>query len=65
MAMVAGANRSPPQLYSGLLFILISYRLIYELAPDPEEDPEAQKAMEHLATLAAQVNYIFLFNSFH
>lgn len=24
-------------------------------APDPEEDPEAQKAMEHLATLAAQV----------
>lgn len=25
------------------------------IAPDPEEDPEAQKAMEHLATLAAQV----------
>lgn len=25
------------------------------IAPDPDEDPEAQKAMEHLATLAAQV----------
>jgi hypothetical protein len=41
MAMVAGGGtRPPPQLYS---------------APDPEEDPEAQKAMENLATLAAQV----------
>jgi hypothetical protein len=25
-------------------------------APDPEEDPEAQRAMENLATLAAQVS---------
>lgn len=42
MAMVAGGvARPPPQLYA---------------APDPEEDPEAQKAMENLASLAAQVN---------
>jgi hypothetical protein len=44
MAMVAGGgSRPPPQLYA---------------APDPEEDPEAQKAMEHLATLAAQVQMV-------
>lgn len=43
MAMVAGSNRPPPQLYS---------------APDPEEDPEAQRAMENLATLAAQVHMV-------
>jgi hypothetical protein len=44
MAMVAGGGtRPPPQLYS---------------APDPEEDPEAQKAMENLATLAAQVHMV-------
>jgi hypothetical protein len=44
MAMVAGGGaRPPPQLYS---------------APDPEEDPEAQKAMENLATLAAQVQMV-------
>jgi len=41
MQLVQGnKERPPPQLYT---------------APDPEEDPEAQKAMEHLATLAAQV----------
>ena len=39
--MVSGPrNRPPPQLYS---------------APDPTEDPEAQRAMEHLASLAAQL----------
>jgi hypothetical protein len=44
MSMVAGGReRPPPQLYS---------------APDPEEDPEAQRAMENLATLAAQVQQV-------
>lgn len=44
MAMVAGGRERPvPQLYT---------------APDPEEDPEAQRAMEHLATLAAQVQQV-------
>lgn len=33
----------------------MSIALYLYVAPDPEEDPEAQKAMEHLATLAAQV----------
>lgn len=43
-AMVyGGQSRPPPQLYT---------------APDPEEDPEAQRAMEHLATLAAQVQQV-------
>lgn len=28
------------------------------IAPDPEEDPEAQKAMENLATLAAQLHNV-------
>lgn len=42
--MVAGGReRPPPQLYT---------------APDPEEDPEAQRAMENLATLAAQVQQV-------
>ena len=27
-------------------------------APDPGEDPEAQKAMEHLATLALQIQQV-------
>jgi hypothetical protein len=36
--------------------------IFYALAPDPEEDPEAQKAMEHLATLALQVRPKTLFN---
>lgn len=44
MAIVnGGRERPPPQLYT---------------APDPEEDPEAQRAMEHLATLAAQVQQV-------
>jgi hypothetical protein len=44
MSMVAGGReRAAPQLYT---------------APDPEEDPEAQRAMEHLATLAAQVQQV-------
>lgn len=45
MQLVAGstADRPPPQLYS---------------APDPEEDPEAQRAMEHLATLAVQAQTV-------
>lgn len=44
MAMVAnGRVRPPPQLY---------------LAPNPEEDPEAQRGMEQLATLAAQVQRV-------
>jgi hypothetical protein len=40
MITVGQKERPPPQLYT---------------APDPEEDPEAQKAMENLATLAAQL----------
>jgi len=44
MAMVAnGRERPVPQLYE---------------APNPEEDPEAQRGMEHLATLAAQVQMV-------
>lgn len=44
MAMVAnGRERPVPQLYE---------------APNPEEDPEAQRGMEHLATLAAQVQRV-------
>ena len=35
-------ERPPPQLYS---------------APDPEEDPEAERAMEHLASLAGIVYF--------
>ena len=43
-AMVYGnRERPPPQLYT---------------APDPDEDPEAQRAMENLATLAAQVQQV-------
>lgn len=38
-----GGSRPPPQLYS---------------APDPEEDPEAQRAMENLATLALQAQNV-------
>lgn len=40
-----------------IIIIIISFK-INNTAPNPEEDPEAQKAMEHLATLAAQVNYL-------
>lgn len=49
-AMVAGsaAERPPPQLYS---------------APDPTEDPEAQRAMEHLATLAVQAQNVMASNN--
>ena len=46
MQLVTGRHQEAnyaPQLYS---------------APDPEEDPEAQRAMEHLATLAAQVQQV-------
>jgi hypothetical protein len=44
MAMVAGGRERPiPQLYE---------------APNPEEDPEAQRGMEQLATLAAQVQMV-------
>ena len=39
------SERVAPQLYS---------------APDPSEDPEAQKAMEHLATLALQVQNVIV-----
>lgn len=41
--VAAGGDRVAPQLYS---------------APDPEEDPEAQRAMEHLATLALQIQHV-------
>jgi hypothetical protein len=42
--MITGRKESvAPQLYS---------------APDPGEDPEAQKAMEHLATLALQIQNV-------
>ena len=44
--MISGnRERVAPQLYS---------------APDPSEDPEAQKAMEHLATLALQVQNVIV-----
>ena len=43
--MVQGRERPPPQLYS---------------APDPTEDPEAQRAMEELAFLAAQAQNAIL-----
>lgn len=43
MVMIGQKERPPPQLYT---------------APDPDEDPEAQKAMEHLATLAAQLHTV-------
>ena len=36
----------------------VNYRPQLYSAPDPEEDPEAQRAMENLATLAAQVQQV-------
>jgi hypothetical protein len=42
--MVQGGERPPPQLYS---------------APDPDEDPEAQRAMENLAFMAVQAQNVF------
>lgn len=43
LMVAGGAERPPPQLYT---------------APDPEEDPEAQRAMENLATLALQAKRV-------
>lgn len=41
--MLSTQDRTPPQLYT---------------APDPEEDPEAQRAMENLASLALQIHSV-------
>lgn len=43
LMLTGNQERPPPQLYT---------------APDPEEDPEAQRAMENLAALAMQVHRV-------
>ena len=43
-----GSERPPPQLYT---------------APDPTEDPEAQRVMEHLSSLAVQLQTSLAFGS--
>lgn len=62
MITVGQKERPPPQLYTGAYYLFHGVFLpthpcvrLGFVAPDPEEDPEAQKAMENLATLAAQV----------
>jgi hypothetical protein len=55
MVMIGQKERPPPQLYTGNDICFYIYFLKQFIAPDPDEDPEAQKAMENLATLAAQV----------